>query len=320
MIKKIVFTLLLAQQSFGQSFAPPAGQPGSTAIHKDSSIIVDWANDCSVVRAYQNSMDPSLGFADFGDSSSAIGVADGTDVVSLGDGGSAIVTFASPITNGAGPDFAVFENGFSETFLELAFVEVSSDGIHFVRFPAVSETQTDTQIGGFGTLDCRYIHNLAGKYKSLYGTPFDLQDLADSVGLDINSITHVKLIDVVGSIDLQYGSQDYLGTMINDPFPTPFGSSGFDLDAVGVIHQASATINEVNESLIRVFPNPTNKQIKVMSEKEGEYELCDQQGRIIFHGKIVDSITIDLSSEENGVYLLKIITSSGVNIQRIIKQ
>ena len=32
---------------------------------------------------------------------------------------------------------------------------------------------------------------------------------------------------------------DSLGNWINDPWPTNFQTSGFDLDAVGVIHQAS---------------------------------------------------------------------------------
>ena len=54
----------------------------------------------------------------------------------LGDDGSLVLTFPAPIADGAGPDFAVFENAFSTEFLELAFVEVSSDGTNFTRFPA----------------------------------------------------------------------------------------------------------------------------------------------------------------------------------------
>ena len=74
-------------------------------------------------------------------------------VVSLGDGGYGILTFDEPIDNGLGWDFAVFENSFSDDFLELAFVEVSSDGINFFRFPATSLTQDIVQVGGFGNID-----------------------------------------------------------------------------------------------------------------------------------------------------------------------
>ncbi|QQR94474.1 MAG: hypothetical protein IPJ93_11675 [Bacteroidota bacterium] len=120
-------------ESNGQ-FAPPASQPGTTAIHKDSSIIVSWATQCSIVRGWQDISNHSLGVCTIGDSTSALGMADGLDVVSLGDGGMATLTFANPIMNGSGWDFAVFENSFSETFLELAFVEVSSDGVNFFVF------------------------------------------------------------------------------------------------------------------------------------------------------------------------------------------
>src|SRR3954467_173127 len=142
----VVFFLLTVQLTVAQ-FAPPAGQPGSTAVRKDSSAFVAWATGSIIIRGYQDISNPSSGYATVGDSSSAIGKADGVNVVSLGDGGAAILTFKLPITNGPGNDFAVFENGFSDTFLELAFVEVSSDGVHYFRFPAVSNTQDTLQMG-----------------------------------------------------------------------------------------------------------------------------------------------------------------------------
>ena len=51
----------------------------------------------------------------------AIG-APGNGVVSLGDGGYALLTFEKPIKNGI-DDFAIFENSFSDTFLELGLVD-----------------------------------------------------------------------------------------------------------------------------------------------------------------------------------------------------
>jgi hypothetical protein len=158
-------------------------------------------------------------------------------VVSLGDGGIATLTFSAAIFNGEGFDFAIFENSFSDDFLELAHVEVSSDGINFFRFPSVSLSPSDVQVESFGLLDATQIYNLAGKYRLFYGTPFDLQDLANELGLDINSMTHVRIIDVVGSILPEFATYDSQGNIINDPWPTPFPTSGFDLDAVGVIHQ-----------------------------------------------------------------------------------
>ena len=303
-----------------QSYAPPAGQVGSTAIHKDSSVFINWATGCTVTRGYKDISDTTLGYADFGADTNAIGFATGSSVVSLGDRGEAVIIFERPITNGPGPDFAVFENSFSETFLELAFVEVSSDGINFFRFPAVSETQTDTQIGGFGSVDARYLYNLAGKYIANYGTPFDLDDVAGTFGLNENAITHVKIIDVVGSINPQYGSFDSQGNYVNDPFTTPFASSGFDLDAVGVINELVLGLGENFESKIRVYPNPTQNSVNVNTLESGTYSLESINGKQIEQGDFLGNFQLNLSQEKKGIYLLRMITKKGSSVKRIVKK
>jgi hypothetical protein len=244
-MKKFTLSVLLTFSAillFAQ-YPPAAGQEGSTAIKWDSTIFKAWATGCQIQRGLLQIDDPTVTYggynhASFGTPSIVLGQAkeSSMDIASLGDGGSAILTFDRPIVNGDGFDFAVFENGFSDTFLELAFVEVSSDGTHFVRFPSVSLTQESTQIGGFDGLDPTKINNLAGKYRQGYGTPFDLAELADSVNLDINNVRFVKIVDVVGNILEPYCTYDSQGHKVNDPWPTPYYSCGFDLDAVGIIH------------------------------------------------------------------------------------
>ncbi len=234
-------------------YAPSAGEPNSTAISKDDPNFVAWATGVTIQRGYVDINEPGLGYVSYGNDSNALGKAEGDsyDVISLGDGGTATVTFEYPITNGPGYDFAVFENSFSKDFLELAFVEVSSDGNNFFRFNSVSLTPTNTQVGSFGTLDTTNLHNLAGKYCQGYGTPFDLEELADVNSLlDINFITHVRIIDVVGCIEDEYASYDSLGNKINDPWPTPFSTGGFDLDAVGVIHEKTLLADFNNDGVV----------------------------------------------------------------------
>ncbi|MGQ9845943.1 MAG: DUF4465 domain-containing protein [Bacteroidales bacterium] len=248
LISSAVLGIFVSINAFSQGpYAPAAGQPGSTAIHTDSSIIKSWAKGIELYRGWVKISDTTVYYngsnkASFGYPSLALGKAQENSfhVVSLGDGGIATLTFDRPIKNGPGPDFAVFENGFSDTFLELAFVEVSSDGERFVRFPAVSLTQTTTQVGGFGNLDPTNIHNLAGKYRQGYGTPFDLNDIIDSSNIDLNNIRFVRIIDVVGSIDSTYATYDSQGHKINDPWPTPYHTCGFDLDAIGIINAADS--------------------------------------------------------------------------------
>ena len=319
-----LFILLIFQQVSAQ-FAGPVGSTHTTAIHKDSSIFVAWAKSCTVVRGYQDISSPSLGYASVGDSSKAIGKADGTGVVSLGDGGYAVLTFTNPISDGPGWDFAVFENSFNGTFLELAFVEVSSDGVNFYRFPSVSYLPTSLQYDNAAYMDCRKINNLAGKYLVNYGTPFDLQELSGIPGLDIQHITHIKVIDVVGSINPLYGTYDSHGTIINDPWPTPFASCGFDLDAVGVIHQTTTYIQELNVfSNLQIYPNPFADKIYIentMAIKTNLY-LYSLNGEIIFQKELQNKVeSIDLSDIPKGIYVLEIVYMNRQRAHRkIIKQ
>jgi len=332
-MKNTLFTLFLLVQliGFGQ-YAPAAGQIGTTAIRKDSSAIIAWATGVQITRGYINASNHSAvyggsSFATFGTDNNALGQAEGnsTDVVSLGDSGIAIVTFQQPIKNGLGSDFCVFENGVAD-FLELAFVEVSSDGIHFVRFPAYSETQTTTQVSSFGIVDPTQIHNLAGKYLQGYGTPFDLDDLADSTGIDLNYITHVKIVDVVGSINPLYASYDALGRPVNDPFPTAFNSGGFDLDAVGVLNQAPLGIKEngwVTE-LVEVYPQPFNNELNISQLPIGEevqIQIFSETGQIVYQNIIIAQGTTTFYPQLNtGIYFLHISSQQKVEVRKVLRE
>jgi len=220
-----IWTALLLPVAAGP-YAPRAGDVGSTAIHKDDARFVSWASG-NLTPEYGADVD-----AIWKTPEKAYGKAttDVYDIVCLGNGGRITMYFPHAITNGPGADFAVFENAFNDTFLELAFVEVSSDGVNFFRFPAYSET-TDP-VGAFGVVDPTNLHGFAGKYRGGYGTPFDLADLPDSPLLDKSRVRFVRIVDIIGNGAVK----DTLGRSIYDPFPT-VGSGGFDLDAIGVIHQ-----------------------------------------------------------------------------------
>ncbi|MDP0498855.1 MAG: PEP-CTERM sorting domain-containing protein [Verrucomicrobiota bacterium JB022] len=156
------------------------------------------------------------------------------DILCIGRGGEVVLGFDEAFRDGEGWDLAVFENSFNDEMLELAYVEVSSDGVNFVRFP--SDSLTASTVGAFGRLDARDVDGLAGKYRIGYGTPFDLADLRGLPGsehLDFEAIRYVKIVDVVGDGN----SLDSDGDPIYDPYPVS-ASAGFDLEAVGYIHPA----------------------------------------------------------------------------------
>lgn len=328
-ISIFTFVLLIVHTAFAQ-FDPPAGQAGTKAMYKDSTAFVAWATGCQLKRGYQDISNPSLGYTTSGDSSLVIGKADGMKAVSLGDGGSAIVTFKLPIANATGNDFAVFENGFNATFLELAFVEVSSDGINYFRFPATSNTHDTVQLDNAADMDARRINNLAGKYRASYGTPFDLEELSGISGLDVNRITHVRIVDVVGSILPAYASYDKNGKKINDPWATPFPTGGFDLDAVGIIHQAppASILEELTSIRCEIFPNPVTSASSIRLELDKTQtitiDVLDLTGRQVaaiatdFQAQLSTTISLENMKLKNGAYVLRVNTAQAVVSKKIV--
>ena len=169
---------------------------------------------------------------DFADPGRALGpvTGDNFDVVSLGDLGAAAIAagdppgsltleFPKPLHDLTGADFVVFENGHisqydaggageGHVFAELAHVEVSGDGVNFVRFPSVSlnpplQALPEPLGTAYASLDTTKVRNLAGKHVNSYGdswgTPFDLGD----VGLE--TVTHVRIVDIPGNGSFQDG-------------------------------------------------------------------------------------------------------------------
>ena len=299
------------------------GSADCKAIKYNDPAILGWATSCGLILGPQNIATEGSPLVSFGTSLDPIGPSSESTtngVVSLGDGGMAVMTFDMPISNGPGYDFAVFENALNHTFLELAFVEVSSDGVHFYRFPSVSNTPTDQQIGNSGGTDATKLHNLAGKYIVGWGTPFDLEELAGYSNLDINNITHVRIVDVVGSINPLYGTTDKNGHLVNDPYPTDFNSSGFDLSGVAIMNGWTPTaVNNFQQEISFVaYPNPCQNVLNVNNVMVNEpVSLFSAMGQQIWSGMTQDTyFQLDMQSYPAGVYMLQV----GTQLTKVIKK
>ncbi len=232
----LVIALCGTPFSMGGPFSPAAGQPGSNAISRLDPRIVGWAERVEAVEFGEALSE------EWKNTERALGPAGDNvmEVMSLGRGGEAVLRMALPIIDRSGPDFVVFSNGFSNWFLELAFVEVSSDGDRFVRFPNVS--LTEEPVPAFGMVDPTKVDGLAGKFRIGWGVPFDLAELRGLPGaeaLNFQNIRYVRVVDVVGGTNPDFSelpqSVDSEGRPVYDPFPT-VGSAGFDLDGVAVFH------------------------------------------------------------------------------------
>jgi hypothetical protein len=227
-------------------------QPGRTIVNPEFR---GWAASAT---AFQPSPGILAPHNDPAKATGPIGTTTGGQTVSLGDlsadeitagatPGSITLRFDQPFRNGPGWDFAAFENAFTffppdddKLFAELGYVEVSSDGSTFARFPSISlTTEADlfTPFGrAFAGIDPTDVHNLAGRHGELVGTPFDLADLTalpavQSGAVDLGRIQFVRIVDIPGN----GAFLDSLGQPILDTWNTrdAFGNGGLDLDAVG---------------------------------------------------------------------------------------
>ncbi|MEM9588956.1 MAG: PEP-CTERM sorting domain-containing protein [Planctomycetota bacterium] len=262
--------LLLVADLPAQTFSghSDTAHPIDPAIAKDDSRIVEWA-DSIVTELTQfaprgsTAIDTSGGFNSLGDLS-------GADLIGGLQPGHLTVSFPSGVRNGDEWDFVVFENAFTgfaddpntlnrnELDLlnaELAFVEVSSDGQSFARFPSQSLNQRGDLFTPFGDafayIDPTNVHNLAGKHagSSGLGTPFDLSDLSDHAlvlggQVDLNNIQFVKLVDIPGNGVFT----DSLGNPIYDAWLTE-GTGGFDFrlgDGLGSNPAGIGVLNSVS--------------------------------------------------------------------------
>jgi|GEM_PF-801510 len=193
----------------------------------------------------------------------------------------------SPIINGPGPDFACFENGFvmgwdtPKIWAELAYVEVSSNGVDFIRMPCHS--LTPAQVGGYGCLIASSIFGLVGKHVNAYGdswgTPFDLDWIADHPlvldgTVDLNNIRYVKMVDIPGGGPFGPMFYDSYGLPIIDAWLT-WGSGGADLDAVGVLNSSAPDTD--GDHITDYWDNcPQTKNPKQFdTDNDGYGNMCD---------------------------------------------
>ena len=209
------------------------------AIPSTDSRFVEWANRIDPARTAfaprgSTAINQSpTAFNHLGDLA-ALEIANGVSP------GYLTVTFPTGIRNGSGADFAVFENGFNfgtnsagvpGLFAEFAYVDVSTNGTDFARFPSIYLNGGPLP-GGFGSnfsaFDVTNVYNLAGKHAAGFGTPFNLDDLSGNAlvtggRLDLNNIQYVRLFDIPGN-----GSfLDSQGNPIFDNWLTT-GTGGFD--------------------------------------------------------------------------------------------
>jgi hypothetical protein len=191
-----------------------------------------------------------------------------TDVVSLGNGGVIKVSFRDNIVfDGPGDDLAIYENAFhigsptGDLFTEYAYVEVSTDGLKWARFPF------DPLTG----------EGLAGRHAVL-PEPTDSLDPAaggdrfDIGALGLDFVRHVRLIDAGADID-------DVGNNV-----APANQGGFDLDAAAALHSTPPAVvtgvvaagsEPVAHALVRLVPLDGGRRKRRRTDASGRFEFAN---------------------------------------------
>ncbi|RZJ60527.1 MAG: T9SS type A sorting domain-containing protein, partial [Flavobacterium sp.] len=121
-------------------------------------------------------------------------------------------------------------------------------------------------------------------------------------------------------LDPQYASYDSFGNRINDPFPTPFYSGGFDLAGVGILNAGSLGIFDNAVAIAAIYPNPAvdSFSIRMSSATEVHIKMYDSTGREVLSTDITSEDLINVSHLNAGIYILAIDNGTSITNKRLI--
>jgi hypothetical protein len=197
------------------------------------------------------------------------------DVLSLGEGGDVTLGFDVTLVDGPGADLTVSENGFvigggSSVFAEILFVEVSTDGATFARFPS-RYVGTGSVMGAYRGVAggmpvvADVTTGLVDPLDPLLsgGEALDLADLAQepavqSGAVDLSAVHFVRLVDVLP------GETDSFGTPLG-------GSGGPDVDAVTVLN--SDVSSTASQPVCDLFFDAQERLHFVLGDPDGFFSL-----------------------------------------------
>jgi hypothetical protein len=191
-----------------------------------------------------------------------------TDVVSLGNGGSIEVLFRDNlVVDGPGADLVIFENAFhigspsGDVFTEFAFVEVSTDGREWHRFPFDGESGV-----GLAGATPVLLEPADPLDPAAGGDRFDIGDL----GLDF--VRYVRLIDAGAEID-------DVGNHV-----APASQGGFDLDAAAALNSTPPAVvrgvvtlagEAVGRAVVHLVPINGGRVKRRRADAEGRFEFAN---------------------------------------------
>ncbi len=107
-------------------------------------------------------------------------------------------------------------------------------------------------------------------------------------------------------------NEAYIFFDFNTPILTNTATTAVDIDNLDLTETSNASLS--------IYPNPTKDKLKIISpESISSILIFDQQGRKMELESMKDYSEIDLSSFEDGIYLLRVVVNGKIVNRRIIK-
>lgn len=245
------------------------------------------------------------------------------DVCTLGVGGSLTLGFDVTIANGPGADFTVFENVFlfaGQPFSEVAYVEVSTNGIDFARFPS-SYAGPSTGLTGFSAPWGTYA-GLTGYSPVLANVATNTIDPLDPVvsggeAFDLDALVGDPLV-VAGLVD---PAQIHFVRIVDVPHLTGLDSAGrvifdnsgptgtADIEAVAVL-QHTGTLN-ANQPVVDLFVDAQGHLNLRLEDPNGFLDLDQTELRVSYN-----TIQTNLS-RLRGLVPMQTITQNGIVLRSL---
>jgi len=158
------------------------------------------------------------------------------------------------------------------------------------------------------------------------GLPIGLTNGNDCISLFVTVFTEQDNAKYTGTLT---GTSTALRTLINDRTNWSFdNSTAFDITPsafTAIIDCSSLSFEEANlKTKINIFPNPTFNTVTIKTTSNLEsISIYDLLGKRVFEISNISEVTeynLDISGLNSGIYNLKIKTTLGAEIKKIVKQ
>lgn len=86
-----------------------------------------------------------------------------------------------------------------------------------------------------------------------------------------------------------------------------------------IIVDGCLAIEDIQTSELNIFPNPTNHELNIQLLGDFNYEIIDSRGRLVNAGNGNNTVTINTSNYESGIYLVQIKSNQISSTVRVVK-